>query len=81
MELMMYLGNDLIESIPLDDTRISRPGYLGHFKRKLKKKYYELIKQVPFAPEFFVINPSIKTQKAVTDHNQNRVPIDLHYRP
>lgn len=66
MELMMYLGNDLIESIPLDVSRISKPGYVGHYKRILKKKYSELIRQFSEPPEFFVINTLVRvTQQSV----------------
>jgi hypothetical protein len=57
MKLMMYLGNDLVESVPLDLDRISKPGYLGTFKRNLKIKYRELIQQSPQPPEFLVIDP------------------------
>ncbi|MDX2045376.1 MAG: hypothetical protein SFU87_01235 [Chitinophagaceae bacterium] len=55
MELMMYLGNDLIEAVPLENGRISKPGYLGNFKRKLKEKYSDMIKQFSEPPEFLVI--------------------------
>ena len=54
----MYIGNDLIESIPLDDERISKPGYVGNFKRFLKIKYNELIQEFEERPEFLVINPN-----------------------
>lgn len=54
---MMYLGNDLIEAVPLNFTKISEPGYLGSFKRTLKQKYGELIQQVSEQPEFLIINP------------------------
>jgi hypothetical protein len=37
MNLMMFLGNDLIEAIPLEKDSIPVPGYLGHFKRALKE--------------------------------------------
>jgi len=57
MKLMMYIGNDLIEEVPLNTTKISEPGYLGSFKRTLKNKYYELIQQVPQPPEFLIVNP------------------------
>jgi hypothetical protein len=57
MKLMMFLGNDLIEEVPLNDTKISEPGYLGSFKRTLKQKYWELIQQMPQQPEFLVVNP------------------------
>ena len=53
---MMYLGNDLIEAIPLTNDKISQPGYLGQFKRQLKTRYAELLQQTPQPPEFYVIN-------------------------
>lgn len=56
MNLMMYVGNDLIESIPLEKGRISKPGYLGHFKRVLKEKHRDLLNQIPEPPEFLVID-------------------------
>ena len=58
MQLMMYIGNDLIEAIPLNLSKISEPGYLGSFKRSLKMKYSELIQEMPHRPEFLVINPN-----------------------
>jgi len=51
----MYIGNDLIASVPVNFTKISEPGYLGSFKRTLKQKYWDLIQQVPDQPEFLVI--------------------------
>ena len=56
MLLMMYLGNDLIESVPLTIDKISQPGYLGQFKRQLKSRYAELIQQTTQAPEFYVVD-------------------------
>lgn len=64
MKLMMYIGNDLIESIPLDLDKIPKPGYVGSFKRNLKQKYKELIQQFAEPPEFLVINPLPQTQPA-----------------
>ena len=65
MQLMMYLGNDLIEAIPIDGEQIRRPGYLGSFKRALKVKYSELISQFPQPPDFLVIelNPPTDRKK------------------
>lgn len=54
MNLMMYIGNNLIESVPLDEAYIPKPGYLGSFKRSLKEKYSELIRQFAEPPEFLV---------------------------
>lgn len=63
MQLMMYLGNDLIEAVPLNDERISQPGYLGKFKRMLKDKYAELIRESKTPPDFIVadITPSSRS--------------------
>jgi hypothetical protein len=58
MNLMMYIGNDLIESVPLDNGRISKPGYVGSIKRCLKIKHVELIQQSAERPEFLVIDNS-----------------------
>ena len=58
MELMMYIGNDLIESVPLDDARICKPGYVGSIKRCLKIKYDDLIRENVTRPEFLVIDPN-----------------------
>lgn len=54
MKLLMYLGNDLIESVSVDDKDVRIPGYLGKFKRNLKIKYSELIQQTATNPEFLV---------------------------
>ncbi|TMI95439.1 MAG: hypothetical protein E6H06_06570 [Bacteroidetes bacterium] len=63
MKLMMYIGNDLIEAVPLQQENLRLPGYLGKFKRSLKMKYSELISQSPQPPEFLVIEPTPPTQQ------------------
>jgi hypothetical protein len=55
MQLMMYIGNDLIESVPLDKERVPVPGYLGHIKRQLKEKHKGLIAESSERPDFLVI--------------------------
>ena len=55
MQLMMYINNDLIESVTLDLGSLSRPGYLGQFKRILKQRHAELITEMG-DPDFLVIN-------------------------
>jgi hypothetical protein len=61
MQLMMYIGNDHIESIKLDPERISKPGYLGTFKRNLKLKYKDLISEHGSPADFMVIDSSPQT--------------------
>ena len=58
MQLMLYIGNDLIESVKLDSEKIAKPGYLGQFKRCLKNKYQDLIKAYPHPPDFLVVDPN-----------------------
>lgn len=58
MQLMMYIGNDLIEAVPLHLGQLSQPGYLGKFKRILKQKHSELIQESAVEPEFLVANLS-----------------------
>jgi hypothetical protein len=70
MQLMMYIGNDLIEAVTLNDASIPKPGYVGNFKRRLKMKYEELIRQYSSPPEFLVSNPLPQTS------NQTSIPID-----
>jgi hypothetical protein len=64
MELMMYLGNDFIEAVKVNDQKISQPGYLGNFKRQLKMRYNELIQQTNTTPEFFIANMSTQSAKS-----------------
>jgi hypothetical protein len=70
MNLMMYVGNDLIESIPLEKGRISKPGYLGHFKRVLKEKHRDLLSQISDPPEFLVIDPNPRFQEGLSPYKQ-----------
>lgn len=56
MQLMMYIGNDLIEAVPLVEEHISQPGYLGKFKRMLKDKYADLIRESQTPPDFLVVD-------------------------
>jgi hypothetical protein len=51
---MMYLGNDLIDSVTLEDEKVRIPGYLGEFKRQMKIKHEELLVQSETRPEFLV---------------------------
>lgn len=62
MKLMMFIGNDLIEAVPLNDQDIRVPGYLGKFKRHLKEKYDQLLKSSNEPPEFLVCNPDLRPE-------------------
>ncbi len=68
MQLMMYLGNDLIDSVKVDVHLLSQPGYLGKFKRVLKSKNAEIIQESGVQPEFLVVDlkPAAHSQKKQT---------------
>ena len=55
MQLIMYLGNDMIESLPVNDRELSIPGYLGRFKRQLKQRHFQLIQETGAEPEYLVV--------------------------
>ena len=65
---MMFIGNDHIESVSLDKERISKPGYLGTFKRNLKLKYKDLISEHGSPADFLVIDSA---QQKANKHSAN----------
>ena len=71
MKLMMYIGNDLIESIPLELDRISKPGYVGNIKRVLKNKHSELIQQYGDKPEFLIFEPDPSINQVINKEGTN----------
>jgi len=68
MKLMMFVGNDLIEAVPINVLDLRVPGYLGKFKRTLKVKYQQLLQTSGEPPEFLVIDPSIPQQTTPVKH-------------
>ena len=70
MQLTMYLGNDLIDSVPVDIHLLSQPGYLGKFKRVLKSKHAGIIRESSMQPEFLVVD----LKPAAPSKNKNTVP-------
>ena len=63
MQLMMFIGNDHIESVSLDKEKISKPGYLGTFKRNLKMKYKDMISQHGSPADFLVVSMKANENK------------------
>jgi len=63
MNLLMYVGDELVESVPLEKEMISKPGYLGNFKCRLQQKYREVFPNAP-KPQFYVANPTTQIKPA-----------------
>ena len=57
---MMFLSNELIDTIPLCRESITLPGYLGKMKRELQCKYADLIKAFNVEPVFLVAKATQK---------------------
>jgi hypothetical protein len=56
MKLMMFLSNELIDTIPLCRESITLPGYLGKMKRELQVRNGALIESLDVEPVFLVEN-------------------------
>jgi hypothetical protein len=60
MQLVMYLGNDFIASVCLNDHQITQPGYMGKLKRRLMEENSQLLQDMTQEPEFLVTDLSTK---------------------
>jgi len=56
MRLLMYISHKLIDSISLEHDKITLPGYIGCFIRRLKEKHNSILTQTEEEPEFLVQN-------------------------
>lgn len=56
MDLLMFVGNDLIDIAGLERDKISVPGYLSAMTRMLKEKHEQLLLTTPVEPEFLLRN-------------------------
>jgi hypothetical protein len=60
MQLVMYLGNEFIASVPINDQELKLPGYLGKLKRRLMEENTLLLQQSTEKAEFLVVDLSVK---------------------
>lgn len=60
MQLLMYLNNDCIDSVPIDKSCITLPGYMGHFIKMLRQKHERLLLRSGGEPEFLVYSFPVK---------------------
>ena len=76
MELTMFIGNDFIDSLSLQQNFITFPGYVGHFVRLLRKRNQSLLLQEHMEPEFLLrgINVPKTSQIIQISRNQPEIP-------
>lgn len=55
MELIMYIGLDVVDSIQLITDKITEPGYVGSVKRELIQKHEEQLQFLSIEPEFLIV--------------------------
>lgn len=58
MKLLMFMGNECIDSITIEQSFIILPGYTSHFVRLLKQRNERLLSQLKREPEFLFYNYS-----------------------
>lgn len=78
MTLLMYLGNDLIEAVPVSNEKLSQPGYLGGYKRQLKQKHFLLLQQSSVEPEFLVFDLNPQKERYTSSAAYASAPAHQH---
>ena len=61
----MFIGNDCIDTIPVDHKLVRIPGYLSHFVRTLRAKHKQLLLQFNTEPEFLLHGISTNTAQQI----------------
>jgi hypothetical protein len=54
MELKMFIGNSLIDSVPVSFSQIRKPGFLEGLTARLKEKHDVLIQAARESPLYFI---------------------------
>ena len=54
MELKMFIGNSLIDSIPVLFSKITQPGYLEQLREKLEEKHADQLATGNGTPVFYI---------------------------
>jgi len=54
MKLLMYIQNDLIDSVSIESDKIVWPGYLSSFIRELRQKHRCILPSSDKEPEFLL---------------------------
>jgi hypothetical protein len=54
MELKMFIGDSLIDSIPVIFSKITQPGYLEQLREKLEEKHADRLASATEAAVFYI---------------------------
>ena len=58
MHLFMVIGDDIIDSVPVEPHRCKQPVYLEAMQRCLKMKHVDLLLNAKQTPSFYLQAPS-----------------------
>lgn len=56
MELTMFLGNELIDRISLNEKKIGHPGYIERLRMDMEEKNEDILDLSSENPQFFIEN-------------------------
>jgi hypothetical protein len=73
MELVMCFGTDYIDSISIDQSLITWPGYLGGFVRLLRSKNEQELQKFNGEPDFLLLGMTTERAKQKIQLNSRRL--------
>jgi hypothetical protein len=72
MQLVMYIGNDFIASLPIDSKKITFPGYVGTQKRELLKNSQQALSYQSKEPDFWIVSLSTTIKNEVNRKEESK---------
>lgn len=75
MELTMFIGNDFIDSVSIEQNLITFPGYVGHFARLMRKRNQSLLLNEVIEPEFLLQGTTVLKSSQIVQITRNRPDI------
>jgi hypothetical protein len=76
MELTMFIRNDFIDSVPIEQNLVTFPGNVGHFTRLLRKRNQSILLEEQNEPEFLLRGITVLKSSQIIriDRNQPGIP-------
>jgi hypothetical protein len=56
MQLVMYIGNDFVAAVSVNNEQLAQPGYIGKIKRQLKSEYIALLQETSDKADFLLVD-------------------------
>ena len=75
MELTMFIGNDFIDSVSIEQNLITFPGYVGYFVRLMRKRNQSLLLNEDIEPEFLLQGTTVLKSSQIVQITRNQPDI------